>query len=45
LPKSILKSKSVEWHDLKWGDLYNASTTEVRKWMHENINLWNEKPE
>ena len=26
-------------------DLYDASTPEVRKWMHENVHLWNEKPE
>jgi hypothetical protein len=26
-------------------DLYDNSTTEVRKWMHENVDLWKEKPE
>jgi len=25
-------------------DLYDASTPEVRKWMYENVHLWNEKP-
>jgi len=26
-------------------DLYDASTPEVRKWMHENVDLWKEKTE
>ena len=26
-------------------DLYDASPPEVRKWMHENVDLWKEKPE
>ena len=44
LPKSILNAKSGEWHCLKLEDLYDASTPEVRKWMHENVQLWKEKP-
>jgi len=29
---------------LNW-KMYDASTPEVRKWIHENIHLWIEKPE
>lgn len=25
-------------------DLYDASSDEVNKWMHDNIHMWKEKP-